>query len=338
VTSHGAPQRRQRLNSAIRKTFAVLILLAGAMLIYIIVALRDRHPGYQVAVRLDTPSSKTDSAPLHVGFGRIKINPDLSDPEQPIWLAGFDSNRRATGIHDDLWAVACVLDNTHVKMGIVAVDSIGIMHDDVIEVRRRLAGDSNLDYLTVCSTHNHSTPDLIGLWGPTRFQSGINERYRKQVIDAAAEAVGKAFKALQPARVAFHKIQSDPDGLVADTRPPEVFDPDIRFMHFLQSNTEETIGTLINWACHPETVWAENTEITADYPGYLRDALEFGVHLDDTQAAAGVGGTHLYFNGAIGGLITRGGAEPDAVCSLAHDEVGGDASRGRTCRLFVVDG
>ena len=60
----------------------------------------------------------------------------------------------------------------------------------------------------------------------------------------------------------------------------------------------------MGWANHPETPWGKNTEITADFCGVLRDALERGVTHEGKVLAAGVGGIHLYVNGAVGGLMT----------------------------------
>jgi hypothetical protein len=75
-------------------------------------------------------------------------------------------------------------------------------------------------------------------------------------------------------------------------------------MHFTSPTNGATLGTIVGWANHPETVWSQNTEITADFPGYLRDALEDGIHERGLMLRAGVGGTHLYINGAIGGLMS----------------------------------
>jgi hypothetical protein len=88
-----------------------------------------------------------------------------------------------------------------------------------------------------------------------------------------------------------------------------------------------TIGSIVNWANHPETPWAENTELTADFPGYLRDALESGVTVDGRQVEAGLGGIHVYVNGAIGGLMTTNPAttvvDPytqQALAAPSHDK------------------
>jgi hypothetical protein len=281
--------------------FAALVALVLARCLY---AFRDRNPGYTLAVAIDSVKARTEPRPLRVGFARMKINPDLSDPKRPVWLAGFDQHRAATRVHDDLWAIACVIEDGYTRLGIVALDAIGLFHDDVIRVRRRLAPDWKLDYTIVCTTHNHSTPDLLGLWGPDFFHTGVERSYREQVVSAAAKALGDAVAALQPAHVTFHEIPTPTAGLVADTRRPEVFDPDIRLMHFINPTNRATLGTVVGWADHPETVWSKNTEITSDFCGYLRQALELGVIQDDKLLAPGVGGIHVYINGAIGGLIS----------------------------------
>lgn len=281
--------------------FVVLIIVVVVRGVYVF---RDRNPGYALDLRIDASKSQAEARPLRVGFGRVKINPDLSDPKRPVWVAGFSQHRAATALHDDLWAVACVLDDGYTRVGVVALDAIGFFHDDVVAVRRSCSPEWKLDYTIVASLHNHSTPDLMGIWGPDPLHTGVDPRYHQQVIAASAKALGDAVTALQPARVAFHEIPTPPDGLVADTRKPIVFDSDIRVMHFTNPSSGATIGTLVGWGNHPETPWGKNTEITADFCGVLRDTLERGFTHEGRALATGVGGIHLYVNGAVGGLMT----------------------------------
>lgn len=282
----------------------LLLVLVIALVARGFYAFRDRVPGYTLDLKIDAAKSQADPRPLRVGFARVKINPDLSDPQRPVWVAGFSQHRAATAIHDDLWAIACVLDDGHTRVGVVGLDAIGFFHDDVVAVRRSCAAEWKLDYTVVCSMHNHSTPDLMGLWGKDFLHTGVDPRYRQQVIAAAAKALGDAVTALQPARVAFHEIAMPTDGLVADTRKPIVFDPDVRVMHFTSVANGSTLGSVVGWANHPETPWGKNTAITADFCGYLRDTLEHGFTHEGRSLAAGVGGIHLFINGAVGGLMT----------------------------------
>lgn len=53
------------------------------------------------------------------------------------------------------------------------------------------------------------------------------------------------------------------------------------------------IATAVNFACHPEVLYGENTLVTADFPGVLLHDLEA------TRDAPGV-----FLNGPLGGMVT----------------------------------
>ena len=276
----------------------VLLVLVAGLAGFVWWNLHDRNPGSEFTLS----ATPTPSVParLRVGFGRRIINPDMS---KPVWVAGFAHNRAATKIHDDLKAVATVIDDGEHRVGLVALDAIGFFHDEVLAVRHSVPSSARLDYVIVASTHNHSTPDLMGIWGPSDFRSGIDPDYRRAVVAGAAGALMDAVEALTPATVSLVEVPLMPEGLVADSRDPQVFDATMRLMLF-RAPDGKTLGSIVNWADHPETPWADNTELTADFPGYLRDALESGVTIDGRQVEAGLGGIHVYVNGAIGGLMT----------------------------------
>jgi hypothetical protein len=93
---------RKVLTRILRWAAALLLVAAAASLVRGVYAFRDRVPGYSLDLRIDPAASQAKPRPFQVGFGRMKINPDLSDPKHPIWLAGFSQHRAATAIHDDL--------------------------------------------------------------------------------------------------------------------------------------------------------------------------------------------------------------------------------------------
>ena len=301
---NGPKASSSRWRKVLWTLLGVLLITLAAVAGRCLYAFRDRNPGYTLALNLDGSNASGQRLPLRVGFAQVKINPNLTDPAHPIWLAGFSQNRAATALHDDLWAVACVITDGSSRLGIVALDAIGLFHDDVIRIRRSVPDSLHLDYTVVCTTHNHSTPDLMGLWGPNFLRTGVDGKYLQEVRAATVQAIAEAATNLQPAQVAFHQIPVPNAGLVADTRKPELFDPDLRVMHFTRPADGTTLGTVVTWANHPETVWGRNTEITADFPGYLREALANGVHENNRRLEAGLGGIHLYLNGAIGGLLS----------------------------------
>lgn len=328
MSAHGNRWRRwlRRLFLAAGIFLVVfLALLAGRCLW----AFRDRSPGADFTLSLTSPPNRGGPEPLRAGFGREKINPDLSNPARPVWIAGFDQHRAATGLHDDLWAVACVVDDGHARVGLVALDAIGLFHDQVLAVRRQLPREWRIDYAIVCSTHNHSTPDLMGLWGPDYFHAGVDPAYRDHVIAGTVKALGAAVASLRPARMRGLEVTMPMEGLVADTRRPQVVDPGARVLQFQDPDTGATLGSIVNWSNHPETPWARNTELTSDFCGVLRDALEHGVIQDGATLAPGLGGIHLFVNGSVGGLIstTPGVTVRDPFLNKDFKEPSHDKSR-----------
>lgn len=296
-----------KIGSRVTRLTLIAVALGTVACAWVVYHTRDRNPGYSVELHLPVTSDGGRTPRLLVGFGRETITPDLT---RTVWLAGFATGRRATAVHDDLWAVAMVVDDGEHRLGMVALDSIGLFHDDVIAIRRRVGARTRLDYLIVTSTHNHSTPDLMGLWGPRTGFRGVDDDYRDLALDRAAMAIATAATTTVPARLSLYEIPIETAGLVADSRDPQVFDSTLRMMHVTSAADGSTLGSLVNWADHPETPWSANTEITADFPGYLRDLLEHGVNepvgVADSggPAVRGLGGIHLYVNGAIGGLMT----------------------------------
>jgi hypothetical protein len=74
-------------------------------------------------------------------------------------------------------------------------------------------------------------------------------------------------------------------------------------MHVIDAENGNTLGTVINWANHPETLWSKNLLISSDFPHYIREAMENGVYDGDKLIQKGLGGVTVYFTGAIGGLM-----------------------------------
>ena len=174
----------------------------------------------------------------------------------------------------------------------VSLDAIGFFHDQVIEVREKLSSELKIDYCLIASTHVHEAPDLMGIWGASAFKSGVNKNYLKFIIEQCVKSIEQAEANLEPVSLHFAKDEKSALSIVKDTRLPEVHDPGMYIIHAKKTDGS-TKGTLVLWANHPETLWSKNLQITSDFPHYFRKGIE-----------EKLGGTCVYFNGAIGGLIT----------------------------------
>jgi hypothetical protein len=227
------------------------------------------------------PAPRDDA--LYAGFGETDVTPKLGD--RPVFIAGFGTNRKATGVHDPLMARAIVLRHGDRKVAIASVDLVGLFHPLVVRVRARLPG---FDYVLVTSTHNHEGPDTLGLWGPTRLQSGVDIDYLKQVEAGIVDAVTAADKALRPVTARIGSATA-PE-LLHDGREPIVKHDELVALQFLDPRTEKPAGLIVQWNCHPETLDSKNTLISADYVGYTVK------HLRDRYTCPVV-----YLTGTVGG-------------------------------------
>jgi len=224
-------------------------------------------------------------AELRAGAAKLPVTPDL-DRHGPIYLAGFGNNRRATGVHDDLYVRCLALSVSGRPLVLCGVDSIGLFYDDVKRIREGLDAD-----IVVAALHDHESPDTMGLWGPSQGKSGISEAYNGYVVQQARSAIQAAIDRLQPALARLAKThEPELDTFIDDDRPPIVHDSEVIVLNVTTADGRP-IATLVNWANHPETLGSKNTLLTADYPAALYRTLEDRL-----------GGVAVFMNGAVGGM------------------------------------
>ncbi len=178
------------------------------------------------------------------------------------------------------------------------------MNDDIVDIRKRIPGGAGVTYTIVSSTHTHESADLLGLWGDSYFKSGINGKYMEYVKTQVVKSILAAVKNIRPARLEVSQDLTGAADLLIDTRKPEVFDSGLRLIKAVDKENGATLGSLIAWADHPETLWSDNLLITSDFPHYVREGVEKGVFSNDSLINPGIGGVAVYINGAVGGLMT----------------------------------
>lgn len=237
---------------------------------------------------------------LEAGFGESDITPAL-EPGRPVWLAGYGMGRKATGVHDPLRARAVVLRDGDRRMALVCADLVGLQYPEVKRIRQRL---SDYHYVLVSSTHNHEGPDVIGIWGASPLQRGVDNDYLNLVIDRVVAAVRQAEERLAPVEVAYGMAEDE--SLVGDSRRPVVKDGVIRVLRFSRPGTATPTGLLVQWSCHPEALGSRNTLLTADF-----------VAATVAQLQQRYGCPVAYFSGAVGGLM----APPDGLFRDANGKV-----------------
>ena len=245
---------------------------------------------------LSCSPEKPQSPSLLVGGATASVNPGFDN-----YIAGDKKNRRFKGIHDSLYVKAIAVSeakntpepgNTIV---LLTVDCIGLIYPTLLEIREEVAQrvpKEVLDpsHIVLSSTHTHSGPDVVGLWGEDQMSSGVQAPYMETLVNSAANAIEAAIKNRRPATAHYSETSFGEDWVYNISKPDEL-DRSLTIMQF-RDLKGESIATLSNFACHPTFMDAVTDQVSADYIG------GFYAELDDRLQ-----GTNLFLQGSIGGWV-----------------------------------
>lgn len=222
---------------------------------------------------------------IRIGFGASTITPGLG-----VFMAGYFHERRATAIHDDLYAKAMIFDDGNIIAGLLSCDLICLYKDEVAKIREIVSAKTHMngENLMICGTHTHTGPYTRNSHIPEgeeatkKWLAGLPDRAVKAVISAINNmetcniSAGRYFED----RIAFNRRYRMKDGTV-QTNPgyknPDIIepagpiDPEVGVLSF-RNNDNKLIGLYINYACHLDNIGG--TEISADYPGHLTRRLQ----------------------------------------------------------------
>jgi hypothetical protein len=227
-----------------------------------------------------------------IGYAQNVITPSL---ERPVFLAGFAQNRRATAIHDDLYVRALALSTPGRTLVLCALDLIGFFRPHVQEIIQRVCShftELKKPEILIASLHPHDGPDTMGLWGPDDHTSGVDPLYLAEVKDKAVATIISALSAAIKESPAMKSVCLRVPGLAKNARNPEILDDELTALQFLDEGGKP-LASLFDFPCHPEVMWEHNTQVSADYVGYLRQAVE-----------EATGAPCIFFSGALGGMMT----------------------------------
>jgi hypothetical protein len=235
---------------------------------------------------------------------------------------GAATHDRATGVHRPLYATVLAVApssgladsrETTVRRVVVGLDHCLLWHDDMQRLRDDVCRMSGLQpvELHIAFSHTHAA----GLMDRSRAHLPGGELigpYLDEMAAKIAEAVREAITNLADARIVYgagrcdlaaNREQWDEAGqqFVCGHNPSGPAD-DTLVVAKIEKPTGETIATVVNYACHPTTLAWQNTLISPDYIGALREVVE-QVH----------GGVCLYLHGASGDLGPRDGFTGDTA-------------------------
>lgn len=233
---------------------------------------------------------KDEQGELRVGVSYQSITPKIG-----AFIAGDKNNRRFTTVHDSLFVKAMVLSDSKNTMAIVTYDCIGMLHPTLVEIRKEVSSriptsEFDASHIVMASTHTHSGPDVVGIWGPDQMTSGVDPEYMEKIIQKSADAIDAALKNRQQAKAVYAETQFGEDWVfnISDSLS---LDRSLSILQFLD-NEGKSIATLNNFACHPTIMDAASNAVSADYVSSMYTLLD-----------EKIGGVNFFLQGAIGGWV-----------------------------------
>lgn len=262
------------------------------------------------------------------GAARRDITPPVGIYHR-MW--GAATHDRSTGVHRPLLCTALALapHNLQANPGpqtqvIVSIDHCLMWNDDLERLVAMVCRETGLTagQFQIALTHTHAA----GLLDSTRSDLPGGELigpYLEQLAKQAAAAVSEALGKLSPTTIVYgagrcslaaHRDFWDERSkqFVCGLNPAGDAD-DTLLVARVTGPSDETVATVVNYACHPTTLAWDNTLISPDYVGTLRETVE---------AATG-GAPCVFLQGASGDLGPRRGFVGDVeVADRNGREVG----------------
>lgn len=209
-----------------------------------------------------------DATPFKVGAAKVYITPKPEDYPAHI-----------TGVHDDLYVRAVVIDNGTTQATLISVDAAGIQGSSWQKYTQLIEKELGIPALNIFISSSHSHSALMG--GPGNDPKMV--LFASNLDKAVFEAVKQAKAKLQPAQVAYGtgtsylNVNRDAIDLVTrlwyqgpNTEGPS--DKTVAVIKF-ETLTGEPIAIYYNYAMHPNTMFMSGV-LSGDFSGMASKYIE----------------------------------------------------------------
>ncbi len=242
------------------------------------IAVRHGKKLNKKAVAPEIPQAKpvylknTESNTFNVGFSMKEVMPEDVTAKK-YWLAGYRTGNLITGVLDPLTVRAMWIGCGDGGIVLVSADLIGLTGYEVKLVREKLADftkETNCKLVSVSCTHTHASIDTVGYWGKLP-KTGKDKKYMEQVISSIAEVCIEAYKNRKEGKLYSGSIHV-PEAISDGRMPYNKINDKLSRLRFVPADgSEET--WFMNYSAHPNTMGGQCSQVSADYPYFLREAI-----------------------------------------------------------------
>ena len=200
-------------------------------------------------------------------------------PTEPSYLSG-QINRivKHTNVLDPLYATIIVLEQKDQIFALLGFDLLMLDESLVDELRSAISFYTKIPYehIFTMPSHTHAGPEVLeeGLFG-IKLQD-VLPGYRESLVDQVKQISIEALNGLQDVHCYFTKVELK-DMFTNRNDPNKPNDRYLRLIAF-KNNEGEILGSFGNLACHPTILGPENTAISSDFFGILRDVIQEQYH------------------------------------------------------------
>lgn len=248
----------------------------------------------------------------------------LNIPRKILMSGYIERINGNAGVHDELHTRCLTLFDGKTTLVIISNDLLEVDMEITLSVRKILYEKFAIPYenIMVCSTHTHSGP-VISEWDSSvrdYIKNDEIKNLKNEIKQAILENAIFCLSDMKPISIGWAKSECSE---VAGNRIKEngISDCTINTIFITDKNNNVT-AAIVNYACHPTVLGADNILISGDFPGALAKKIE--EHF--------INSTALFINGACGNQSTRFSRrgqdfqEVERIGTLLYDRVIGALS------------
>lgn len=225
---------------------------------------------------------------------RFGVARDLITPPFKMNMGGYDSRfgKDFTGVHDDLYVKAVLLDDGRQRVLFVTHDLVNITraHSEGLANYAMRRHGIPVDHVVASGTHTHAGPTCERMprqWETVDYQEFLQDRTHR--------CIDRACMATYEGEIAHGTVEGDwsmnrraplNGSIVNAPNPAGPVDRALNLVR-IAGKADEPCALLLNYACHPVTL-GDTCWLSSEFPGRLCQILE----------AERYGTTALFFQGA----------------------------------------
>jgi neutral ceramidase len=203
---------------------------------------------------------------------------DIS-PGKGVELAGYPHHpRHNTGVHDPLYASCLYLNNGTVELELICLDLVMLHRKAVRAIRSAIQEATGIpgEHILISCSHTHSGPwassrlDAEALANPAVVENDYTAALQEKIIGIGIDACKHPFAAQLGVEKTYCGREQGVGGNRID--PMDIADAEV-WVIGVRDHEDTLRCCFAKYALHPTFIHSDSTEVSADYPGYIRAYL-----------------------------------------------------------------